>query len=72
MMLMSGPLATSDIAFREAWRGRSLVICHGRHQDRNTFETQWWVHAAKKLLHFIKTQLSRGCELHLFCVDVFS
>lgn len=29
----SGPLATSNTAFREAWRGRSLVTCHGRRQD---------------------------------------
>lgn len=39
----SGPLATSNIALLEAWSGRSLVICHGRHQDHgysDKFEMQ--------------------------------
>lgn len=39
----SGPLATSNVALLEAWRGRSLVICHDRNQHHHyydIFETQ--------------------------------
>lgn len=46
----SGPLATSNIASREAWRGRSLVTRHHRrhgHGYSEEFETQLLVYATK-------------------------
>lgn len=34
----SGPLATSNVAWLEAWRGCSLVICHDRNQDHDYYD----------------------------------
>lgn len=54
----SGPLATSNVAFREAWRGRSLV-----HLPSSTLTTANTTNLKssrgftqhRRLLHFIKT-----------------